>query len=132
MIVFMDTFAFIAWINTRASAHQRVHDYIDGFSGRIVTTEWILDELGNALCAPPVRGRYVELIRRLRTNSTFEIVPYGTKHHRAGFDLLAARPDKSWSLTDCISFAVMEERGLTVALTGDRHFEQAGFRAEFR
>ncbi len=39
------------------------------------------------------------------------------------------RPDKDWSLTDCISFVVMEEHGITDALTGDHHFEQAGFRA---
>jgi uncharacterized protein len=38
-----------------------------------------------------------------------------------------ARPDKGWSLTDCISFTVMSERG-TDALIADRHFEQAGFR----
>jgi predicted nucleic acid-binding protein len=46
--------------------------------------------------------------------------------------LFARRPDKSWSLTDCISFVVMADRGLTEALTGDRHFEQAGFRALLR
>ena len=49
-----------------------------------------------------------------------------------GFDLYARRPDKSWSLTDCISFVVMTDRGLTEALTGDHHFEQAGFRALLR
>ena len=42
------------------------------------------------------------------------------------------RSDKSWSLTDCISFVVMGEHGITDALTGDRHFEQAGFRALLR
>jgi hypothetical protein len=45
----------------------------------------------------------------------------------AGLRLYAARPDKSWSLTDCISFGVMRAMGLTEALTGDRDFEQAGF-----
>ena len=32
-------------------------------------------------------------------------------------------------LTDCISFVVMQERGIAEALTGDHHFEQAGFAA---
>jgi uncharacterized protein len=41
--------------------------------------------------------------------------------------LFAERSDKGWSLTDCISIALMQERGLTQALTTDRHFEQAGF-----
>lgn len=51
---------------------------------------------------------------------------------RRGLGLYAARPDKAWSLTDCISFVVMTDRGLTEALTGDHHFEQAGFRALLR
>jgi uncharacterized protein len=45
----------------------------------------------------------------------------------AGFSLYSQRPDKDWSLTDCISFVVMQREGITEALTGDHHFEQAGF-----
>ncbi len=41
--------------------------------------------------------------------------------------LLETRLDKTWSLVDCASFVVMKNRGLTDALTTDRHFEQAGF-----
>ncbi len=44
-----------------------------------------------------------------------------------GLELYERRPDKEWSVTDCISFAVMTERGVSEALTNDRHFEQAGF-----
>jgi predicted nucleic acid-binding protein len=44
-----------------------------------------------------------------------------------GVELFAARPDKSWSLTDCTSFVVMEDHGIREALTGDHHFEQAGY-----
>jgi len=43
--------------------------------------------------------------------------------------LYAARMDKEWGVTDCISFVVMQERGLTAALTTDAHFQQAGFQA---
>jgi predicted nucleic acid-binding protein len=46
-----------------------------------------------------------------------------------GLELYHARPDKDWPLTDCISFVVMDDEKLTDALTGDRHFEQAGFKA---
>jgi predicted nucleic acid-binding protein len=62
----------------------------------------------------------------------FEVVGYLPEAYQAGFDLFVGRPDKAWSLTDCISFAVMTERGLSDALTADHHFEQAGFRAVFK
>ncbi len=48
---------------------------------------------------------------------------------RMGFDPYESRPDKDWSLTDCTSFIVMNEFNISNALTGDHHFEQAGFRA---
>jgi hypothetical protein len=51
---------------------------------------------------------------------------------RRGLDLYRRRPDKAWSLTDGLSFVVMTDRGLTDALTGDHHVEQAGFRALLR
>jgi uncharacterized protein len=48
---------------------------------------------------------------------------------KRGLALYDGRPDKEWQLSDCISFVVMEDEGITDALTGDRHFEQAGFQA---
>ena len=51
---------------------------------------------------------------------------------RAGIALYEARPDKDWSLTDCISFVMMEREKIGEALTGDHHFEQAGFIAPLK
>ena len=57
------------------------------------------------------------------------ILPPTLELFEAGCDLYEQRPDKEWSLTDCISFVVMHNHGLTDALTADRHFQQAGFQA---
>ena len=65
-------------------------------------------------------------------DSSAVVVPAETDLFRRGLDLYHNRPDKEWSLTDSISFVVMKDRGLTEALTGDHHFEQAGFVALLR
>jgi len=56
-------------------------------------------------------------------------VPFQKSQLERAQGLFCSRADKSWSLTDCTSFVIMEDRGIRDALTGDRHFEQAGFRA---
>jgi predicted nucleic acid-binding protein len=89
-------------------------------------------ELADALSAPDARSTAVGFLRAVRADLLFEVVGYVPAVYQAGFDLFAARADKAWSLTDCISFEVMWDRGLTEALTADHHFEQAGFRALFK
>jgi predicted nucleic acid-binding protein len=132
MTVFADTFALIAWLNPHDNAHAFVATHLDGFRGRLVTTEWVLLELADALSAPEARPIAVAFLNAVRADPLFDVVGYVPAVYQAGFDLFAARADKAWSLTDCISFEVMRERGLSEALTADRHFEQAGFRAVFR
>jgi uncharacterized protein len=55
------------------------------------------------------------------------LVPVDERLFSDGFSLFSKRMDKEWSLTDCISFVVMQREGIHEALTGDHHFEQAGF-----
>jgi predicted nucleic acid-binding protein len=132
MTEFADTYALIAWLNARDPDHARVKGYLASFTGLLVTTEWVLVELADAFAAPHQRPAAVDFLRVVRTVPLFEVVGYDPAVYRAGFDLYSRRPDKAWSLTDCISFEVMTRRGLTDALTADHHFEQAGFRAVFR
>lgn len=54
-------------------------------------------------------------------------MPANVEIFERGVELYHSRLDKQWSLTDCISFVVMSEEGIAEALTGDHHFEQAGF-----
>jgi len=132
MTAFADTFALIAWLNPRDESHACVCSYLDDFSGRLLTTEWVLMELADALSSPAARATVVEFLRAVRSDGAFEVVGYDRAVYESGFRLFASRADKGWSLTDCISFSVMSDRGLIEALTADHDFEQAGFRAVFK
>ena len=132
MTVFMDTYRLIAWINTRDAAHQRVKSYLDSYSGNIVATEWVLLEFADAFSLSKAKPFAIEAIKRIHRLPMFLVVGFEPAVHQAGFELYETRSDKDWSLTDCVSFAVMAKRGLSDALTADHHFEQAGFRAVFK
>ena len=126
MPVFADTFYFIALLSSDEQAHARAVEY-SGLVDRIVTTEWILLELADGLCNTANRDRYRVIRTGLFANPLAEVVPLDMNLHERAIALYTQMADKEWSLTDCVSFLVMRERGLTEALTADRHFEQAGF-----
>ena len=96
--------------------------------GAFVTTAWVLAELANSLARGSNRALFLELYRDLSDDHRVTIVPADHDLFAQGVDLYAQRPDKEWSLTDCISFIVMRQYGLSDALTADRHYEQAGFK----
>lgn len=130
--VFADSFVLIALLNPSDAYHRSAVEAIDNLSVPLLTTHWILIEVADALSHPTYRTHVAAFLRQLAANADVEIIPPEPSWYQRGLDLYARRPDKGWSLTDCISFVVMTERGLTDALTGDRHFEQAGFRALLR
>jgi predicted nucleic acid-binding protein len=125
---FADTFYFLALLNPNDGAHSAAVANSSG-PGGIVTTEWVLTELGDAMAHHPRRKGFLDLHRLLRSDADALIVPASADLFARGVELYALRADKDWSLTDCISFVVMQDHRLTDALTGDRHFEQAGFHA---
>ena len=127
--VFADTSFYVALSNDRDASHVAAMDFSARYRGGIVTTEYILVELGNFLSRVGDRSVFLDLMDDLRSDPKTYVAPARTTLLNDGLRLYAARQDKDWSLTDCISFVVMREHGLTEALTGDCHFEQAGFRA---
>ena len=68
----------------------------------------------------------------ISSDSQIEIVPQSPGLFRQALALYGERSDKDWSLTDCASFLIMDERRITETLTHDRHFEQGGYRALLR
>ena len=128
--VFADTYYFLALRNPKDEGHARAVETTGRLAGRrVMTTAWVLTEMADALAKPANRAGFVELMAILADDPDVEVVPPSPDLFERGVALYAGRPDKAWSLTDCISFAVMADLGLDEALTGDHHFEQAGFRA---
>lgn len=85
-----------------------------------------------AAWGPQFRHTATTNVLNMRISRTVRIVPKTTASFRPGMVLYQSRPDKGYSLTDCISMQTMRNEGLIEALTNDRHFEQEGFRALFR
>jgi len=126
---FVDTVFLIAIMLRDDARHARAVAWDKALNGDCVTSEFILLEFADALCAPALRASTQEMIDRLRQDPDIEVVPASPEWIERGYQLYCTRPDKNWSLTDCISFEIMKDHGITDALTHDHHFEQAGFRA---
>jgi predicted nucleic acid-binding protein len=125
--VFADTSFYLAVLSPRDLAHARALQVVKRLRRPLLLTDFIVLELGNALSATGRRELFSGLVRHLRVSPNVRIIPASRDLLDRGFDLFSRRADKGWSLTDCTSFVVMQEEGLTDALTTDHHFEQAGF-----
>lgn len=93
----------------------------------LVTTEYVVVEVLDALAGTRHRRAAAAISTMLRQYAM--VIPASTALFEAACALYEGRPDKSWGLTDCASFVVMQREGITRALTADRHFQQAGFEA---
>jgi uncharacterized protein len=132
--VFADTFYWIGLTNRRDSAHPAVMQFTTSLAPRsVVTSDEVLTEFLAYYASDRILRREAGLaVSRLMNDPDIRIVPQSRNSFLDGLALYNARPDKGYSLTDCISMQIMHREGLTDVLTNDRHFEQEGFRALFR
>ena len=128
--LFADTAYWLALILTDDPWHDVAvllsHEYDNAI---IVTTEMVITELLNAVSrfGGYHRTQTVNEVLRMRSDPNVEIIGQTELQFRNAFNLYRSRPDQRWGLTDCSSFVLMRERGITHALTADRDFTQAGF-----
>ncbi len=96
---------------------------------RLLTTNYVITELVALLTEPlrVPRPRIIAFVNGLKTSPYVDIVHMDARLDEQAWRLLTRRQDKDWSLVDCSSFAVMQQRGIIESLTTARHFEQAGF-----
>jgi predicted nucleic acid-binding protein len=98
----------------------------------IVTTRAVLWEIGNGLARHASREKAIGFLTRIEADPQCQIIPVSPMSYEQALALYRSRPDKEWGLIDCWSFLVMDELGIRDALTADRHFGEAGYRALLR
>jgi predicted nucleic acid-binding protein len=126
---FADTSSFVDYLNGRDRLHELAVHYMTGTVDRILSSQWVLAELGNFLSGGLSRRLFGPLLRELEAEERVTILPAERAMFRRASELYVRRPDKEWSFTDCSSFVIMHDHRLREALTTDHHFEQAGFTA---
>lgn len=130
--VLLDTSFVVALENRRDPHHERAkeldRELLD--DGCLSVLHWgILLEIGDGYARVGRRAKGVALLDRLLNEERYQVFRISESLLEQALDLYFARADKDWGLTDCVSFALMEEKGISEALTADVHFRQAGFTA---
>ena len=129
MKIFVDTLFVVGFTNERDQYHDEAVKLAAEYNGKtLLVTDAVLLEIGNSLSGR-FRKQAVETIESFMKSREIEIVRLDETLFDKAFELYKNHADKSWGLVDCISFVVMKEQNITDALTCDKHYVQAGFRA---
>lgn len=128
-MVLLDT-SFILALENRDPHHARAKavDRDLNAEGTQYLLHWaVMLEIADRYARVSRRAKGLVLLDRFEQEEGYRLVPVDAALFTCGLALYRARPDKDWSLTDCISFELMRRESVTDALTADPHFRQAGF-----
>ncbi|MEK7784217.1 MAG: PIN domain-containing protein [Chloroflexota bacterium] len=131
--VFVDTWAWYAMADERDADHEVARLASEELIKRestLVTTNFILDEATTLIrykLSHSAAVTFRRTIRQLSEDGLLIIIPVGEPHESAAGEIFDRYSDQDFSFTDCTSFAVMRELGITEVFTGDRHFSTMGF-----
>ncbi len=133
MTVFADTSYWVGVADPRDSLHAAAQ-WMGVEFGPLLTSEYVLVELLAYFCdwGTTFRTLVTGIVREAFDSATVDVVPASSELFLRSLALYESCLDKGYSLVDCTSMLIMRERGLTEALTADRHFEQEGFVALLR
>lgn len=95
----------------------------------MLTTDYVLDELTTLTMIRVNHSPAVKLYESIMRSQSIDVLPVRTDLRGKAFEIFRSHPDKRYSFTDRVSFALMQSLDIDDAFTFDGHFQQAGFRA---
>ncbi len=128
--VFIDTGYLIAIESADDQHHDAAARHWREFirtGPQLVTTSFVLDEVVTYFVSRRQHAKAVELVDRVLASASVRLRHVDEELFHAAFEYLRRRPDKRFSLTDCVSFVLMTQLGIQHALAFDSHFDQAGY-----
>lgn len=128
--LFLDTGYVIALEAEDDEHHQEARQHWEKLAQQrpsLVTSTYVFDEIVTFFNSRGRHAKAVEIGRRLLRSPHIRLVQVDVSLFEEGWSYFQGRPDKRYSLTDCISFVIMARERVREALCFDGHFEQAGF-----
>jgi predicted nucleic acid-binding protein len=127
--IFADTSFYLALILKNDDLREAVLAFDDTSPDlRFVTSDAIFLEVLAHVSrrGTDLREAALSLIEDVRTDARATIVRMNPELFDAGLELYRRRPDKAYSLVDCMSMVICQEQDIGEVLTHDHHFEQEG------
>jgi predicted nucleic acid-binding protein len=131
--IFVDTSAWKAFYDEEDDQHDEARSFMKAVGAKevpvrtLVTSDYIMDETLTLIRFAHSHSRAVEFANAVSSSRAIRVVFVGEEIFNNALELFTKRADKPWSLTDCVSFALMKRLELTTAFAFDPHFQQAGF-----
>jgi predicted nucleic acid-binding protein len=127
---FLDTSYIIALELAKDQNHNAASDHWNQVLKspfQLITTSYILDETATFFNSRGRHSKAVEIGEQLLQSASVNFLQVDESAFFQGWQLFKNRKESGYSLTDCISFVVMQKNAVSKALAFDRHFEQEGF-----
>ena len=125
--LFVDTSAWFAYANRKDPQHASVSKIIRTFPGRLVTSNYVFDEI-ISLCLYRLGHHVSRMVGSVLIDpDEVDMVRVTIEDERAAWELFCERADQAYSFTDCTSFILMRRLGLVTALALDTDFAVENF-----
>ena len=130
--MFIDTSGFYALLAGQDNQHRNARDILHGAArdkSQFITTDYVLDETATLLRARGLEHLIDPFFDIVFASRACCIVWMDEDRFLKTRSFFIKHSDHEWSFTDCASFIVMKEMKLSLALTKDKHYQEAGFTA---